>query len=70
MPLFLSLVVFVVVASVVVVLVVVLNTKIKPVQSVHCYLYIHIFGANQLVLDNQLLCSFLEKTISPTFSIL
>lgn len=38
--------------------------------SLHNVTCMYVFSADRLVLDNQLVCSFLRKTISPTLSIL
>ena len=38
-------------------------------QSVTCYLYLYFFETDNLELDSQLLCYFLGKTTSPTFTI-
>lgn len=40
-------------------------SKHRSISSKSCIIYVHIFRAYCLQLDNRLMCSFLGKTISP-----
>lgn len=44
-------------------------SKHRSISSKSCIIYVHIFRAYCLQLDNRLMCSFLGKTISPTLRI-